>query len=112
MTASESSRAYRYCTIDPMIPASVRRLLHQGVGTVLGLHRLLHPEVERHHPHPTDSPVHCLALLHELIDVHRLVGTVEPTDAEVDDAHLDLRAVITRHRNREGSEAGLIQRSH
>ena len=40
------------------------------------------------------------------------MGSVEPTYAEVHDAHGDLRAVVARHWNREGSEAGLIQRSH
>ena len=97
---------------DPRLPASVRGFLNQREETVLGLHRLLHLEVEWHHADATDSPVQCLALVHEPIEVHRLVGSVEPTYAEVHDAHGDLRAVVARHWNREGSEAGLIQRSH
>src|SRR5699024_10510790 len=41
-----------------------------------------------------DAEVHGFALAHELIDVQRLVRTVEPTDTEVHDSSSDLRAVI------------------
>ena len=96
----------------PWLPASVRGFLDQGVKTVLGLHRLLHLEVEWHHADATDSPVQCRAPLHELIEVHRLVGPVEPTHTEVHDADLHLCAVIARHRNRKRSQIGLVQCSH
>ena len=65
-----------------------------------------------HHAHPANTPVECLALLHELIDIHRLVGSVETTDTEMDYADSDLRAVVTRHWDGQRSEVGLSQRCH
>jgi len=75
---------------DPRLPASVRGFLNHGVETALSLHRLFHFEVEWHHADAADAPVQCLALLHELIDVHGLVGPMEPADTEVHDPDLDL----------------------
>jgi hypothetical protein len=40
------------------------------------------------------------------------MGSMKPTDTEVHDAHLHLRAVVARHRDGEGSQVGLIQCSH
>ena len=89
ITASGSSGANRYCddrADDPRLPAAVRGLQHQRVEAVLGLHRLLHLSVERHHADAADPPVQRLALVHQLVEVHRLVGAVEAADTEVHDA--------------------------
>ena len=56
----------------------------------------LHPGVERHHADPADPPVQRLALVHQPVQVHRLVGSVEAADPEVHDAGGDRRAVVAR----------------
>ena len=46
----------------------------------------MHPAVVRQHADPADAPVERLAVVHQAVEVHRLVGPVEAADPEVHDA--------------------------
>ena len=88
ITASGSSGAYRYSLIEPItraLEAAVRRLDDQRVEPVLGVHHLLHAPVAGHHADPADRPVQRLAVVHQPVQVHRLVRPMEATDPEVHD---------------------------
>jgi hypothetical protein len=80
----------------PRLVGPVAALDHQRVEAVLRVERLLHAPVGRHHPDPADAPVQRLALVHEAIEVHRLVRAVEAAHAEVHDAGADAAAVVGR----------------
>ena len=81
---------------DPGLQRAVGVLHHQRVETVLLGHHVAHAGVVRQGPDPADAPVHRLALVHEPVDVHRLVCPVEATDTEVHDAGGHRDAVVRR----------------
>jgi hypothetical protein len=73
---------------------------HQCVQAILSLQRLLHAAVLRQHTNPTDPPVQRLPVVHQAVQVHRLVRSVEATDPDVNDANRHLVSVVSRDWNR------------
>jgi hypothetical protein len=81
---------------DAGLQRPVRVLDDECVEVVLGRHRVAHACVARQEPDADDAPVEGLALVHQCVEIHGLVGAVEPADTEVDDARGDGRAVVCR----------------
>ncbi len=73
---------------------AVRVLDDERVQAVLLLQRLDDAAVVGQHADPAERPVQGVALLHERVQVHRLVSAVEPADPQVDDAHPQCGAVV------------------
>src|SRR5665647_2836952 len=87
---------------NPRLQRSVGMLDDQGVQAVLSDHDLVHTTVLREQPDPADPPVEGLSLVHQLVEVHRLMSPVEAADPNVHDSASDLRTVVGRRR--EGGE--------
>ena len=78
------------------IPGAVAVPDDQGVQAILGGHHVTHPGVGRLQAQAADPPVHRRAVIHQRVDVHRLVRAVEIADTDVNDAGRDLAAIVTR----------------
>ena len=83
---------------------SVREPGDQGVQVVLLGQGVTHELVVRQDTHAADREVLRLALRQELVQVPRLVSTVETTDPEVNHADVEFAAVVGR--NPEGAAFG------
>jgi hypothetical protein len=81
---------------DSRLQSPVSVLHDQRVQAVLRSHDVLHPPIGGHDAYPADSPRQPLALVHEAIVVHRLVGPMEPADAEVNDARAKATVIARR----------------
>jgi len=82
----------------PGLVRAVRVLEDERVEAVLGGHDVGHPPVARQDADAADAPVEGLAVLHEAVEVHRLVGPVEAADAEVHDPGGHAGPVVRGHR--------------
>ena len=65
---------------------AVGSLQHEGVQAVLRIERLLHGAVRGQRPDAADRPAGAPPCVQQPVHVHRLVGAMEPADAEVHDA--------------------------
>lgn len=54
---------------------------------------IAHAHIGRHDTHADDAPIQGLALIHQFIEVHRLVSAMESANTEVDNARGDVSAV-------------------
>jgi hypothetical protein len=78
------------------LTSAVRVLEHQGVEPVLAVQGVAHPGVPGHRAHADDPEVEGLPRVHQRVDVHRLVGAVEPAHPEVDDPLGEAGPVVRR----------------
>ena len=78
-------------------PGAVAVPQDQGVQAILGGQRVAHRGVGRLQADAADAPVHRRAVIHQRVDVHRLVRAVEITDPDVHDSGRDLAAIVTRN---------------
>lgn len=81
-------------TDHPCLIVAVRVLGDEGVEPVLGFERVAHPLIGRHHPDAADAPVQRQSLIHQLVNVHRLVRAMKAAGAEMNDADAQLRPVV------------------
>jgi hypothetical protein len=84
---------------DPVPDRAVGVLLDEGVQAVLRGEHLLHAAVVRQHADAADAPSARRAGGQQPVEVHRLMGTVEPADTEVHDARGDRVAVVAGDRH-------------
>ena len=98
----------------PRLIFTVRVLDHEGVKVVLCGEGLLHAFVAGHDPHAHNAPIQRFALVHQRIYVHRLMGTMKTTDANMDDARRHGLTIIGRRLNRraEGTHIVVIKLGH
>jgi hypothetical protein len=96
----------------PRVARAVGVFEDQRVQAVLGAQNVSHSAVGRHHPDPADAPFPRRTALEQSVDVHRLVGPMKPTDAEMRDADPDAAAVIARCRDRHPTQCGAVQPNH
>ncbi len=76
----------------------------QRVEAVLAVQGIAHARIDRQQSDTADAPVERLALVHQAVEIHRLVRPMKSADAEMDDADRDAAAVVRR--------AGDILRQH
>lgn len=66
----------------------------EGVAVVLSPQDVTHPGVAGQQPDAADGPVAGESLVHEAIEIHRLVGAVEPAHPDVHDADGEVGAGV------------------
>lgn len=84
-------------TADNIGAAALGTALNDSVEAVLLLQDIAHTRVEGLETNPGDGIVARTVLLHQLMQVHGQVRSVEATDTDVDNAFFDSSAVIGRH---------------
>ncbi len=85
--------------------------LDDGVQAILWNQRLGHTPVARQETDAVLSPVRGDATLGNVVEIHRLVGAVKPTDPEVNDGWLQVVTRVRRrgHLKRQRLEVGLAK---
>src|SRR5262249_13043722 len=81
----------------PRLERPVGMLDDERVQVILRGQDVVHPPVLGQHADADDAPVEGLAVVHQPVEVHRLVRTVEAADAEVHDPGTDRRTAVARY---------------